>query len=91
MWFFWEKEDYYGNIGDGFTDLAPFGKLVDQASQDAINAKKEEIKSGKFDIFAGPIMDQSGAEKVAAGETISFGDQMSIDWFVKGVEGNAAG
>ena len=87
----WEKEDYYGNIEDGFTDLAPFGKLVDQATQDDINAKKEEIIAGTLDIFAGPIMDQSGAEKVPAGETISFGDQMSIDWFVKGVEGNPAG
>ena len=83
----WAKGDYYGNIADGFTNIAPFGKRVDAATQAAIEAKKAEIVAGTFDIFAGPITDQSGAEKVAAGASLPFGDQMTIQWFVKGVEG----
>ena len=49
--------------------------------------KKAEIASGKFDIFAGPITDQAGAVKVPAGKSMDFGEQMSIQWFVKGVDG----
>ena len=84
----WKKQDYYGNIADGFTDIAPFGKRVTDDTKAEIEAKKDDIKSGVFDIFAGPIVDQAGAEKVAAGASLPFGDQMSIDWFVKGVEGD---
>ena len=84
----WKKQDYYGSIADGFTDIAPFGTRVTDDTKAKIEAKKDEIKSGDFDIFAGPIVDQAGAEKVAAGASLPFGDQMSIDWFVKGVEGD---
>ena len=78
----WEKEDYYGNIEDGFTDLAPFGKLVDQADVIVLNTCCiRENADNKLYGTLGHL----------AGETISFGDQMSIDWFVKGVEGNPAG
>ncbi|MCL4167153.1 UNVERIFIED_CONTAM: hypothetical protein GTU68_003284, partial [Idotea baltica] len=73
----WEKGDYYGGIDDGFTDIAPFGKIVDSAVQDEINAVRDQIIDGSFDIFAGPISDQEGEERVA----------MSIDWFVAGVDG----
>ncbi len=83
----WKKGDYYGNISDGFTTIAPYGTLVAEETKAAIDAKKADIISGKFDIFAGPIKDQSGAEKVAAGASLPFGDQMSINWFVDGVEG----
>lgn len=83
----WAKGDYYGNIADGFTGLAPYGSRVDEATRAAIEAKKAEIVGGTFNIFSGPIMDQSGAEKVPSGTAVSFGDQMSMNWFVKGVEG----
>ncbi|MGB8860368.1 MAG: BMP family ABC transporter substrate-binding protein [Ilumatobacteraceae bacterium] len=83
----WAKGDYYGSIADGFTTIAPYGSRVDAATQALIEAKKAEIAAGTFDIFAGPIKDQSGTEKVAAGASLPFGDQMSIQWFVEGVEG----
>ena len=83
----WKIGDYYGNIADGFTNLAPYGSLVAADTQAAIEAKKAEIVAGKFNIFVGPISDQAGVEKVAAGATLPFGDQMSIQWFVKGVVG----
>jgi len=46
-----------------------------------------ELQVGELDIFAGPIVDQAGTERVASGASIPFGEQMSIQWFVKGVEG----
>jgi basic membrane protein A len=87
----WKKADYYGNIADGFTSLAPFGKRVDAATQAKIEAKQDEIVAETFDIFSGPIKDQDGKERVAEGDAVSFGDQMEMDWFVQGVEGNPGG
>jgi basic membrane protein A len=87
----WKADAYYGNIADGFTDIAPFGTRVDEATQGAIMAKRDLIMSGVFDIFSGPIKDQAGTERVPAGSAMSFGDQMSVDWFVAGVDGNPTG
>lgn len=54
-----------------------------------IVAKIEEahakIDAGEFSPFTGPLMDQSGAEKVAAGVTLGDDMILSMDWHVKGV------
>jgi len=81
----WKKEDYYGSLKDGFNLLAPYGKIVADDTKAAIEAKKADIIAGKFDIFAGPLKDNKGADKVAAGATISADDRQSIMWLVEGV------
>ena len=83
----WKPGEYYGNIADKFVDIAPYGKRVTDDVRAKIDAKRAEIVAGTFDIFAGPIVDQAGTEKVAAGSAMDFGEQMSIQWFVKGVIG----
>ena len=83
----WTSEQHYGNMADGMVGLAPFGASVDKATQDLINAKAEDIKSGKFAPFTGPITDQAGATKAAKGDVIPLPDLLSMDYFVKGVVG----
>src|SRR4051794_19945906 len=87
----WGPDAYYGSIADGFTDIAPFGKRVTQESQDAIAAKRQAIVDGSLDIFAGPITDQAGTVRIPEGSAMSFGDQMTVDWFVAGVDGDPTG
>lgn len=53
-----------------------------------VDAKKQEILGGKFEVFAGPIKDQKGAVKVAEGQKIADEDLLKFDWFVEGVEGS---
>ena len=50
----------------------------------------DKFKSGDssiFTVFAGPLNDQTGAEKVAAGEAMSAEDLLGMLWFVDGVDG----
>jgi len=81
----WKKADYYGNLKDGFNALAPYGKIVEPATQALVDAKKAEIIAGSFTIFKGPLKDNKGADKLAAGATISADDLQAINWFVDGV------
>ena len=37
-------------------------------------------------IFTGPIVDQSGKQRVAKDERIKDGDALVMDWYVKGVQ-----
>jgi basic membrane protein A len=83
----WATHQYYGGFKENMVDIAPFGKNVPQDIQDFVNAKKQEIHDGAFEVFAGPIIDQSGAEKLAAGETMKQEDILVMDYFVKGVKG----
>lgn len=83
----WETNSYYGGLKEGMVDLAPFGKNVPQDVQDAVNTKKQEIIDGTFEVFSGPIYDQSGEIKLDEGETIPLEEILSMNWFVKGVKG----
>ena len=87
----WTSGKYYGSIGDGMIDLAPFGKSVPQAVQDQITAKKQALKDGSFYEFTGPLKDQTGAVKVPAGTKLTVADLYAIDWFVQGVIGKPTG
>jgi len=81
----WKKEDYYGNMKDNFCTLAPYGKRVDQATQDLIKAKQEQITAGSLQIFKGPLKDNKGAEKVPAGTTMTPDQLQAVDWLIAGV------
>lgn len=50
-----------------------------------ITEAEGKLLSGEFSPFTGPITDQSGAEKVAAGVTLGDDMILSMDWHVKGV------
>jgi len=83
----WKSEQYWGPMADGIVELGPYGPMVTDEMKAAVDAKKAEIISGSWDVFTGPIKDNSGKERVAAGELMSDQDMLSFDWFVEGVEG----
>ncbi len=52
-----------------------------------MKAKEDAIRDGAFHPFQGPVRDQSGAVRIAAGTTIGDGDLLKMDWYVQGVQG----
>jgi len=83
----WKSVNYWGGMKEGVVALAPLTQLRPPEAQAKIAELYAKIKDGSFNIFAGPIMAQDGTEKVAAGSAVDDGGQLSMDWFVKGVEG----
>ena len=56
-----------------------------------IAAKKAAIVSGKFNVFAGPLYDQSGKLMVPAGKRPKvLPDLYAMQWLVKGVKGKVS-
>jgi basic membrane protein A len=85
----WKSSFYYGSIKDGFTDIAPYGPSVTAKTKAMVASKKAAIVSGKFNVFAGPLYDQSGALKVPKGTTLKvLPDLYAMNWLVKGIEGS---
>jgi basic membrane protein A and related proteins len=75
-------------MADGCMAIAPFGPKVPQAVQDLVMQKKADIEAGTLVVFTGPVVDQDGTVRVAAGEVLSADAMSSVDWFVKGVVGS---
>src|SRR3954471_10512382 len=87
----WKTGFYYGSIKDGFTGLAPYGPSVSAATKAAIAKKKQQIESGSFYEFTGPLYDQSGKLRVPKGKKLTVTDLYSMNWLVKGVIGSPKG
>lgn len=84
----WEPELYYGGIAEGMLVEAAYGPAVTQAVLDAIEEKKQELISGSFEVFRGPISDNDGVERVADGESLGLVEvQGCCDWLVSFLEG----
>jgi len=87
----WKTGFYYGSIKDGFTDIAPFGKLVSAKTRAAIKAKRAALIKGTFYEFTGPLYDQKGKLRVRPGKKLTVKDLYVMNWLVKGVIGSAKG
>jgi len=82
----WKAESTWPGLAEGIVDLAPMSDMVPKDVQEKVMAKREAIKGGEK-VFVGPIKDQNGEEKVAAGAAMSDKDMLGMTWFVKGVIG----
>ncbi len=81
----WKSGNVWGGIDHGMVDLAPFGKAVPEEVREQVMAAREQIISGELHPFAGPVVDQSGTERVAEGETMSDEDMLKMDYYVEGI------
>ena len=72
---------------DGFVKMTTQNPALPAEVRDMMAAKEKAIVEGKFHPFTGPIKDQSGKERIAAGLPMPDGQLASIDWLVEGVQG----
>lgn len=84
----WKSSQYWGGIkDDSIIDIGPYGNMVDSDAKSLVSKKRNDIISGRLNVFAGPIYDQSGNLKVSQGQKLTDEQMLSLNWFVKGVEG----
>ena len=86
----WATGSYWGGWQDGLVDLSPIADFVPAEVKTAAEAEIAAFKAGEqtiSTIFTGPLKDQSGAEKVAAGAAMTDEELLGMSWFVEGVDG----
>ena len=82
----WKSIDTWGGFDSGMLAMSPFTNMPD----DVMALAKQtvaDVTSGKNKIFVGPLTDQSGAVKVAAGTTMDDGALSGMQWLVQGLDG----
>jgi basic membrane protein A and related proteins len=82
----WKSTDTWGGFDSGMLAMSPFTNMPADVSALATQTVAD-ITSGKNKVFVGPITDQSGAVKVAAGTSMDDGALSGMQWLVEGVDG----
>ena len=71
---------------EGILGMAPYSKAVPDNVRAAADKIIAGTKDGSYEVFTGPIADQSGKERVPKGERMKDADMLVMDWYVKGVQ-----
>ena len=87
----WKSGMVWGGIRDGFIKLAGIGKGVPAEIVQKVGALESGIRAGTFHPFAGPVIDQAGKTRVAAGKSLSDAELGAMNYYVQGVVGALPG
>jgi len=83
----WKPDNVWGGIKEGMIKMAPFNAIVPKDTQDLVNKTAADIAAGKFHPFTGPVKDNEGKERLAAGKVMSDEVLQKMDYYVEGVQG----
>jgi len=78
---------YRVGLEEGAVQLAAFGSAVPSDVQALVKEKQQAILDGKLAPLAGPVRDQAGSAKIAAGVNPTIDQLESTDYLVEGVTG----
>jgi basic membrane protein A and related proteins len=82
----WKPDDAWWGMKEGTVVISPYSKAVPDNVRAAADKVIAGWKDGSYDVFAGPISDQSGKERLAKGQRMEDKDLAVIDWYVQGVQ-----
>jgi basic membrane protein A len=80
-----------GGLKDGFVKSSPYGSMVTDAAKKNAEDVRAAMVKGAFDIFKGPLKDNTGKDVIAAGKVFKQTDieLESMNYLVEGVVGKA--
>lgn len=81
----WATQSIWHGLKEGMVEIAPYGPSVPENVKAEAEKVRTAIIDGTLHPFTGPIRNQAGEEKIAAGQTISDADLSKMDWYVQGV------
>ena len=74
-------------VAEGQNDLIKIPDVVPAEVKAKVDEIKASMKAGTFEVFTGPILDNTGKERLAKGTAADDDFRGKIDFYVKGVEG----
>ncbi|WP_343730498.1 BMP family ABC transporter substrate-binding protein [Duganella sp.] len=83
----WKTGSYRGGLKEGMVKMSKVNAVVPAETVKLFDEKKAALTAGTFDPFTGPIKDQSGAVKYAAGVKVPEKELLGMNFYVQGVEG----
>jgi simple sugar transport system substrate-binding protein len=83
----WKPEAYVGGLKEGMVKMAGWGPMVPAEVKTLVAQKEEQIKTGTFHPFQGPLKAQDGSSKAEAGKVLPEKEILEMNYYVEGVIG----
>lgn len=83
----WVSTDTWGGVASDMLEIGPYSDLVPLRIQEQANDSINRIRAGRLHPFTGPIRRQDGSGWLAAGETATDSDLLTMFFFVEGITG----
>ncbi len=81
----WKPGKVWGGFKDDMVRLAPLNPAIPAEVKTLVGELEGKLKAGSFHPFTGPIVDQAGKERLAAGAVMDDIALGKMDFFVQGV------
>lgn len=81
----WTTQSSWTGLKEGTVHMADYTNMPEEVAK-AAEEVEAEIADGKLNPFTGPIYDQSGTERYAAGEIVPDADLLEMKWYVRGID-----
>ncbi|HHT08181.1 MAG TPA: BMP family ABC transporter substrate-binding protein [Clostridiales bacterium] len=85
----WVPNNYFLGLKEGMVDLSPLSENVAEGTEEKIEAARERIMSGEWDVFTGPIYSNTGELVLEEGKVLEDADitgGLMTNLLIKGVE-----
>lgn len=83
----WKPAQTVGGLKEGMIRMAPLNASVPAEVREKFAAAEKDIAEGRLHPFAGPIFDQAGKQRVAAGQVLGAAELDKMNFLVNGVDG----
>ncbi len=83
----WKTERTVWGVKEGLNDLVKIADVVPADAKKRVDEIKAGLKDGSFNPFTGPIVDNTGKERLAKDQKADQAWLDKVDFYVKGVEG----
>ncbi|MFZ9428851.1 MAG: BMP family ABC transporter substrate-binding protein [Burkholderiaceae bacterium] len=83
----WKTERTVWGVKEGLNDLIKINDVVPEAAKKKVETIKAGLKDGSFEVFTGPVVDNTGKERLPKDAKAAQAWRDKIDFYVKGVEG----
>ena len=83
----WKTERTVWGVKEGLNDLIKINDVVPAEAKKKVETIKAGLKDGSFEVFTGPVVDNTGKERLPKDAKADQAWRDKIDFYVKGVEG----
>jgi len=86
----WKSGKVWGGVKEGMIRVGGFGPKVPKAVQAEVQARQNDIATGKLRPFSGPISDNEGKLVSPQGQAMTDEQILGMNFLVSGVQGKIA-
>ncbi|MBD2357570.1 BMP family ABC transporter substrate-binding protein [Tolypothrix sp. FACHB-123] len=84
----WKPQRIWHGIAQGMVDISPMNQVIPSDVQQLVNRKREQFIQGIAHPFNGLVKDQKGVVRIPKSKVLDDKAQMTMDWYVEGIEGS---